>query len=156
MKPSEEWKRIALSSRNPKVLTDIFGRSGPTGDWRPNPDSLLSQSYASSLSLPSIPNWITSAKVSGWPLTSLSNVPLAQSITQRQAKLLKKGNLYSWRSVLWISAGADIKPWIWQARILREDKSFRTVAVELEPYETGKAHSLELFDDVSIPPARAN
>lgn len=89
-------------------------------------------------------------------LTSLSNVPLAQSITQRQAKLLKKGNLYSWRSVLWISAGADIKPWIWQARILREDKSFRTVAVELEPYETGKAHSLELFDDVSIPPARAN
>ncbi|MEO6875710.1 MAG: hypothetical protein ABI222_12895 [Opitutaceae bacterium] len=85
-------------------------------------------------------------------LTTLANVPLDHPLTQRQARLLKHHSTYSWRAILWVQEGTDIKPRIWQTLVLHEGKNFRCLNSELFVYEKEKARSLELFEDVSRGP----
>lgn len=85
-------------------------------------------------------------------LASLDGLPLERVPTQRQAKLLKRGREYSWRAIVWVRNGAELKPKIWHATIVHEGKAFRRADAEIADYQQQKAWSLELFDDIAAGP----
>ena len=86
-------------------------------------------------------------------LTTLSQTPLAQPITQRHSRLLKRDTSYSWRAIIWVQNGNALQPKIWQALVVHEGKLFRCVSSEVAEYNREKAYGLELYDNVSRGPA---
>ena len=85
---------------------------------------------------------------------AIAKEAIAAPVTQRAARLLKTDGRYSWRAIVWTKEATGLSPMIWHSLVEKQDHGFILIESRLYPYDEQRAHSLELFDDITAGPKK--
>lgn len=83
-------------------------------------------------------------------LATLVDEDGVEAPAQREARLVRRDDLYHWRAVVWRRTESVREPLIWSVRV-RAEQPMRVEEFTLSPYDREQAWALELYDEVGEP-----